>query len=111
MKQSTKPIELTMDIDKYVHNRNICNPEQHNNTNYISLIDIESSLWGIDRISSDCDEYQYPYCEKNGCLVTGDNRIPPHTVVYACDRGYEGDNAVITTNMKNASNLDYYPNN
>ena len=99
-KQSTDPLELIMDVSKYVHCNNICKPSAQYPPNSALLVDVESSLWGIDKLSSKCDTAKHPFCGPNGCLLTKDPRVPPHITPYACERGQAGDKAVITTNMK-----------
>ncbi len=55
------------------------------------LVDVESSLWGIDKLSSDCDISRHPFCTPVGCLLTRDPRVAPHITPYACERGQIGD--------------------
>jgi hypothetical protein len=100
LKQSTDPLELIMDVNKYVNCNNICKPVGQYPQNAASLVDVESSLWGIDKLASKCDSAKHPFCSPNGCLLTKDPRVPPHITPYACERGHVGDNAVITTNMQ-----------
>lgn len=100
VKQSTDPLELIMDVNKYVHCNNICKPASQYPPNSALLVDVESSLWGIDKTASRCDNAKYPFCGPQGCLLTEDSRISPHITPYACERGNEGENAVVTTNMK-----------
>lgn len=100
LKQSTDPLELVLDVNKYVHCNNICRPTTTFPQNAAQLVDVESSLWGIDKLSSRCDSAKHPFCGPNGCLLTRDPRIAPHTTPYLCERGRAGDNAVITTNMQ-----------
>lgn len=125
VKQSTDPLELILDVNKYVHCNNICKPtnqrpsnqrpsnqhpsnqrpsNQHPSNQYSPnsalLVDVESSLWGIDKSASRCDSAKHPFCGPQGCLLTKDPRIPPHITPYACERGNQGDNAIVTTNMK-----------
>lgn len=108
VKQSTDPLELVLDVNKYVHCNNICKPSETRYTpSGISLVDVESSLWGIDKISSRCDSDKHPFCGPQGCLLTRDPRVPPHITPYACERGREGDNAVITTNIKRPNGPGY----
>lgn len=99
-KQSTDPLELVLDITKYINCNNTCKPSGQYPTNPISLVDIESSLMGLDKLSSKCDSAKYPFCGPNGCLLTNDPRIAPHITPYACERGRVGENSVVTTNMK-----------
>ncbi len=99
-KQSTDPLELILDVNKYVHCNNICKPSGRTPQNAADLVDIESSLLGIDKTASYCDTSKHPFCGPNGCMLTNDPRIGPHMTPYACDRGHDGGNAVITTNMK-----------
>ena len=100
VKQSTNPLELILDVNKYVNCNNICKPNGRAPQNAAQLVDIESSLWGIDKTASHCDYTKHPFCGPRGCLLTKDPRIEPHITPYACERGYDGENAVITTNMK-----------
>jgi hypothetical protein len=99
VKQSTDPLELVLDVSKYVHCNNICRPAVTYPPNGALLVDVESSLWGIDKTSSKCDSAKHPFCGPQGCLLTKDPRVPPHITPFACERGHEGDNAVVTTNM------------
>lgn len=102
VKQSTDPLELQLDVTKYVHANNICKPTSfnHQNNNVMQLVDIESSLRGIDKIASKCDTTKHPFCSNSGCLLTNDHRVGPHITPYACEWGHAGDNAVTTTNMQ-----------
>ncbi|AGC01891.1 hypothetical protein H012_gp572 [Acanthamoeba polyphaga moumouvirus] len=100
LKQSTNPLELILDVNKYVHCDNICKPAREYPPNGALLVDVESSLWGIDKLASRCDSAKHPFCGPNGCLLTNDARVAPHTTPYACERGHVGENAVITTNMR-----------
>lgn len=101
VKQSTDPLELRMDVNKFVNCNNICRPHsQRYQPGSVSLVDIESSLWGIDKLSSDCDSYKHPFCRPHGCLLTRDPSVRGHMTPFACERGRDGDNAVITTNMR-----------
>ena len=99
-KQSTDPLELVLDVTKYVHCNNICRPAKEYPPNSALLVDIESSLMGLDKLASKCDTAKHPFCAANGCLLTNDSRVGPHITPYACERGQAGENAVITTNMK-----------
>ena len=99
-KQSTDPLELALDVTKYVHCNNICKPAGQYPPSSALLVDVESSLWGLDKLASDCDSAKHPFCGPNGCLLTNDPRIAPHITPYACERGHIGENAVITTNMQ-----------
>lgn len=100
VKQSTDPLELMLDVTKYVHCNNICRPANEYPPNAALLVDVESSLWGIDKLSSKCDSAKHPFCGPNGCLLTNDSRVAPHITPYACERGHTGENAVVTTNMQ-----------
>jgi hypothetical protein len=106
-KQSTDQLELIMDPTKYVHCNNICKPSREYPPNAALLVDVESSLWGIDKIDSKCDSAKYPFCGPNGCLLSDDQRIAPHITPYACNWGHVGEKAVITTNMKMPTNPGY----
>lgn len=103
-KQSTDPLDFNIDVTKYVNCQNLCGPTGNYVEDAALLVDIESSLWGIDKISSTCDMSKYPFCGPLGCMLTNDPRIGPHITPYACERGKNGDNAVITTNMKMPTN-------
>jgi hypothetical protein len=107
MKQSTDPLELVLDVNKYVHCNNICKPTTQYTPNAAQLVDVESSLWGIDKLASKCDSSKHPFCGPNGCLLTKDPRIAPHSTPYACERGHIGDNAVVTTNMQMPKNSGF----
>lgn len=100
VKQSTDPLELILDVTKYVHCNNICKPAKQYPSNAAQLVDVESSLWGIDKLSSKCDGAKHPFCGPNGCLLTKDPRVAPHITPYACERGHVGENTVVTTNMQ-----------
>lgn len=99
-KQSTDPLELILDPTKFINYGNICRPGTQYPSNAALLVDVESSLMGIDKIASDCDRAKHPFCGPNGCLLTKDPRVAPHITPYACERGHDGENAVITTNMR-----------
>lgn len=108
-KQSTDPLELIMDVTKYVHSNNICKPASQYPPNSALLVDLESSLRGIDKLSSKCDVSKHPFCGPNGCLLTKDPRIAPHITPYACERGRDGDNCVISTNMRMPDHPGFRP--
>lgn len=99
-KQSTDPLELVLDVTKYVHCNNICKPTGQYPPNAALLVDVESSLWGIDKLASRCDSSKHPFCGPNGCLLTKDPKVAPHITPYACERGHAGEMAVVTTNMQ-----------
>ncbi len=102
--QKTAHLPLVMDLNKYVNCNNLCKQPNTQFPQYNQLIDIESSLMGLDRPSSNCNNNQYPLCASNGCLLTNDNRIPQFTTPYVCERGRDGEKAVVTTNMKLPTN-------
>lgn len=106
-KQSTGPLELVMDLTKYVNCNNLSNQPNVKPMTIGNLVDVESSMWGLDRPSSLCNSKQYPFCASSGCLLTSDPRIPTHITPYASDRGHRGDKAVITTNMVMPTNPGY----
>lgn len=99
-RQSTEPLNLIMDITKFVNCGNLCTPSHQYPPNGALLVDVESSLWGLDKINSKCDKAKHPFCGPYGCMLTRDPRIAPHITPYACERGHRGESAVITTNMK-----------
>jgi hypothetical protein len=103
-KQSTDQLEFYLDSTKYVHCGNVCRPSAAYPPNSALLVDVESSLWGIDKIASDCDNAKHPFCGPSGCMLTRDPRVAPHITPYACERGGPGDNSVIRTNMRMPSN-------
>ena len=106
-KQSTDPLELVMDVNKYINVNNICKPQGVTPPNAAALVDIESSMWGLDKLASRCDTSKHPFCGPSGCLLASDPRIKPHITPYACERGQTGENAVITTNMRMPTNPGY----
>lgn len=106
-KQSTDPLELIIDPTKYVNCGNICRPGSQYPPNAALLVDVESSLRGIDKLASECNRAQHPFCGPNGCLLTKDPRVAPHITPYACERGHDGEKAVITTNMRMPTNPGY----
>lgn len=100
LKQSTDPLSLIMDVNKYVNCNNACKSPEQRMDSAASLVDVESSLWGIDKTSSRCDTTKHPFCGQSGCLLTNDSRLANSTP-YLCERGGMGDNnAVVTTNMQ-----------
>jgi len=109
VKQSTDPLELVLDVTKYVHCNNICQPARQYPPNSMLLVDVESSLWGLDKLASSCDQAKYPYCGPNGCLLNDDPRIPPNLDPLACSWKHIDDRgrAVIATNMKMPTNPGY----
>jgi len=106
-KQSTGPLELIMDITKYVNCNNLSTIPNTKPMTIGNLVDVESSMWGLDRQASNCNTAMYPFCASSGCLLTSDPRIPLHQTPYASDRGQRGDRAVITTNMVMPTNPGY----
>ncbi|BCS83080.1 hypothetical protein QLL95_gp1043 [Cotonvirus japonicus] len=106
-KQSTDPLELILDVNKYVNCNNLCKLPRNPNPSSAQLVDVESSLRGIDKLASRCDSAKHPFCAPNGCLLTNDPRVPPHITPYACERGHAGDRAVITTNMRMPTHPGY----
>ena len=104
LKQSTDPLSLIMDVNKYVNCNNACKSPEQRLDSAASLVDVESSLWGIDKTSSRCDTSKHPFCGQNGCLLTNDSRLNNSTP-FLCERGRLGDNtAVVTTNMQMPTN-------
>ena len=102
-KQSTGQLNMILDLTKFVNCNRSCNPDNkfvQNIQNPFDLVDVESSLMGIDRPASNCDIEKYPYCASKGCILTGDSRVPQHTNPYVCERGYDGDNTLVQSNMK-----------
>jgi hypothetical protein len=109
LRQSTDPLELIMDVNKYVNCKNICQPSSSKAvSNSAHLVDIESSMRGLDKLASNCDSAKHPFCGPSGCLLTSDERVAPHITPYACSWGHQGDKAVITTNMKMPSGPGYH---
>ena len=100
VRQSTSPLDYQLDPTKYVNCNNLCQPKQYPE-NSAQLVDVESSLWGLDKLSSKCDEAKHPFCAKNGCLLTKDPRVGPHMDPLACEWNHVGDRnpGVISTNM------------
>jgi hypothetical protein len=103
-KSSTDPMNFNLDPVKYINCNNICQPLgiPNGNKSYYAPVDVESSLWGIDRRSSDCNSFKYPFCADKGCLITQNPLIAPHITPFACERGRydEKNKAVIKTNMR-----------
>ena len=106
-KQSTDPIHLTMDINKFVNCNNICQPTGYRPPNAIQLVDIESSLWGLDKLASNCDTAKHPFCSPSGCLLTNDPRVAPHINPQSCSWGHTGQPGVVTTNMSMPTNAGF----
>ncbi|RZK25201.1 MAG: hypothetical protein EOO43_06125 [Flavobacterium sp.] len=104
IKQSTDSLELILDVTKYVNYKNRCAAVPRYPDNSLSLVDVESSLWGIDKLSSECDMFKHPFCKKTGCILTSDSRIPTNAPPYLCERGGYGSDAVVTTNMRMPTN-------
>jgi hypothetical protein len=103
VKESTKPLSFYLDANKYVNCH--CPSGPHKSVKTVGdMTDIESSLKGIDKIASHCDIAKHPNCTQLGCLTTNPiNYISP----YAYERGQDGENAVVTTNMKKPTNAGY----
>lgn len=99
-KQSTDPLELILDVNKYVNANNMGQPVGEYPKNTAQLVDIESALMGRDHLSSKCDTFKHPFCAENGCLLSSDPRIGPHVTPYASNWGHDNETAVITTNMR-----------
>lgn len=100
VKLSTGQNNSVMDINRYVNSRNMCRPDGVFRRDGYANVDLESSLWGLDKIASDCDKTKHPFCSTNGCIVTRDPRINPYKNPVACERGKIGENSVVTTNMR-----------
>lgn len=101
VRQSTEPLDFQLDVTKFVNCNNMCKPQASYSPNSAALVDVESSLWGLDKISSKCDQAKHPFCSEMGCLLTKDPRVPLNMNPLACDRGKacEPYSAVIKTNM------------
>lgn len=110
IKQSTSPINYALDPSKYINVGNICKANYHDTNGKISIVDVESGIRGLDKNASQCNSAKHPNCNASGCLLTNDKRLPPHVTPYACERGRQGDNAVITTNMKQQTNPGFHIN-
>lgn len=98
--QITRPYNLVMDDTKYVRKSGVCGDPSAIPRRASDLVDIESSLMGMDKTASHCNTSKHPFCGQNGCLLTNDPRIKKHVTPFICDRGRDGDHSVITTNMK-----------
>ena len=61
LKRRTDPLELVMDVTKFVHHKNICRPSHTYPPTSAQLVDVESSLWGIDKTASNCYQDQYVF--------------------------------------------------
>lgn len=107
VKQSTGPLGLTMDLNKYINCENNCKSPTDYSKDQVSRVDTESSLRGMDKIASKCDIAKHPFCAMNGCLLTNDVRAPPNITPYIYERGYTGENALVTSNMKRPTNPGY----
>lgn len=102
-RDSTAPLGYQMYAGKFTGYNDIC-PSQLNSDN-LALVDVESSMLGLDRIASNCNEAQYPLCNKTtGCLLTNDPRTQGNVNPLACSWGRPGERAVINTNMKMPTN-------
>lgn len=98
-RDSTAPLGYQLYAGKFVGNQTVCPSKLANNN--LALVDIESSLFGYDRIASNCNEAQYPLCHKTtGCLLTNDKRTLGNVNPLACSWGRPGTEAVVNTNMK-----------
>lgn len=106
-KQSTDPLELTMDITKFINANNICKPTGERHPNAVQLVDIESSLWGLDKLASNCDTAKHPFCSDSGCILTADPRVAPHITPNSCSWSHIGQPGVIQTNMTMPTNPGY----
>lgn len=108
-KQSTDPLALVLDLNKYVN----CNdtydrsPKRHSHQ-VADMVDIESSLRGMDKIHSKCDEHKHPYCGPHGCLLRKRSNTAHRTNPHIYSRGKPGQRSVITTNMRMPTHPGYY---
>ncbi len=107
VKQSTGPLGLTMDINKYINCENLCKSPNEYSKDQVSRVDAESSLRGMDKLASKCNISKHPFCTSNGCLLTNDVRIPPNITPYIHERGYPGEDAIVISNMKRPTNPGY----
>lgn len=97
--QSTKQMNYWMCPDRYVNCAHDSLQPTPKRSDYRSIVEIESALQGLDRSLINCDEYQFPMCGPNGCLLPNDKRIPPFNNPLLGSRGRPGDKAVVTTNL------------
>ena len=97
-KQSTKHLEFIIDVNKFVNNKNACD---QTNGNYDSsrLVELDSSLRGLDRVYNKCNSSMYPMCSPNGCMMANDSKIPPYNSPYLAERGYGNENEVVSNNI------------
>jgi len=99
-RQSTDPMEYQLDVTKFVNCGNLCRPKSVK-PNPVLNVDVESSLLGLDRINSKCDQARQPLCYPS-CLLTNDPRLPQnnsHVDPTACSWGHLNERATVKTNM------------
>lgn len=84
--QQTAPFEHMMDISKFVHPNRLHSGPESRPLGQLDIVDVESSLMGLDRVQSRCEGGRYPLCSENGCLINRDGRIPTNDTPYVFDR-------------------------
>jgi hypothetical protein len=99
VRQSTNPMEHVMDVHRYINcsgtcKPSICYPQK------IPLVDIESQLMGLGQSASNCYINKPPYRK-----IAEPYFSPP----YVCEWGHQGEDTVITTNMKMPQNSGVKP--
>jgi hypothetical protein len=84
--QQQAPIEYMMDIDKFVHPKRPQTGPDARPLGQLDIVDVESSLMGLDRVKTRCEGGRYPLCNQNGCLINRDSRIPQNDTPYILER-------------------------
>ena len=116
LKQSTQPLEWELDLNRYVNVNNFAGYHSGGFYPYNALdqVDIDSSLKGLDTISSNCSGDQQPFCYDKGCINTFDPRYasvwsPPDA--YQWKHSNDPNNpGVVSTNMNppSSNGIPYY---
>ena len=96
LRQRTAPMNSVMDINRYVNDSNFSSNSGPGSVGFgIRPINVESSLWQLDKTSSNCNVDQYPFCSGSGCFVGGTKGYKPP---YLEERG-DDEKAVSRTNI------------
>lgn len=106
LQQSTAPLNWELDLNRYVNCNNLA--AFHGGQNYPysapNQVDLDSSLKGLDTISSSCSADKQPFCASQGCITTYGSEVaslnysPPDAYLWK-HNNETNEPGVIGTNM------------
>lgn len=88
LKQSTDPLAYYL-YPGQGYNCNGCRPDislSGHLPGSLQLVDVESELWGLTRINSECTDFKFPNCGAGSCIDTFDRNLPGYISPWACER-------------------------